>query len=359
MGSKNLRLAELASNVDVSGAYTQSAGITVYNTSTQLPIVGNETGDLAFIDSSDKLYIYSGEGWYNIGIINQTPRITTGPDASYKVEPGTSPIVLTLIAEDAENNPITWGYSVTAGSIDSSATVEQVDNVFTITPNSDSATPPNGFSITFTASDGNSLATAVSTFTIAFTHPISPLQGTYIATEGALSGTLQENGDYRLVGNAPSLATGGQIYTQPFTEKTYFEIVLTSFDIGMMGFHTTATSNYNLNDGTNGFIYFNGNHYKVGSTITSTGVGAWGSGDVLQFAIDPSTRTMYYSKNDSATIYSHTLAVGDGQIWFTFGSGTGSTAYDITLRNPANLQYHSSFVTKTGIQFTNIGVWAE
>ena len=359
MASKNSRLARLASYVDTSGSYTQASGIAVYNTAAQLPLVGNEAGDMAFVDSSDKLYIYTGEGWYQIALVNQTPTITTGPDASYVVGFGTSPIVLTLIASDPEGFPITWGYSVTTGSIGSSATVQQVDNVFTITPVNDPAASTNTFSITFTASDGNSLATAASSFTITnYIFPISPLQGSYSAISGALSGALQGNSDYKLTGIAPSLSTGGQLYTQPFTEKTYFEIVVTTFSIGMMGFHTTLTSNYNSTDGTNGFIYSNGNHYKVGSTITSTGLGDWTSGSVLQFAIDPSTRTMYYSKNDSATIYSHTLAVGDGQIWFTFGSGTGSTSYDMTLRSKANVQYKSSFESKTGIQFTNTGVWA-
>ena len=356
MASRNLRLAELASNVDADGLYTQSAGIAVYNTAAQLPLVGNEAGDMAFIDSDNRMYLYTGDGWFQIALVNETPTITTGPNASYLLEYGTSPIVLTLIASDPEGSPITWGYSVTTGSIGSSATVQQVENVFTITPSNGAGLSSNTFSITFTASDGNSLATAVSSFTLATSnYAISPLQGSYST---AISGALQGNGDYKLTGSAPTLSVGGQLYTQPFTEKTYFEIVLTSFSIGMMGFHTTLTSNYNSTDGTNGFMYFNGNHYKSWSTITDTGLGSWAGGDVLQFAIDPSTRTMYYSKNDSATIYSHTLAVGDGNIRFTFGSGTGSTTYDITLRSKANLQYKSSFESKTGIQFIKTGVWA-
>ena len=167
MASRNLRLAELASNVDISGAYTQPAGIPVYTTVEQLPLVGNEAGDMAFIDSSDKLYLYSGEGWYYIALVNQTPTITSGGDASYDFEIDGTPIVITLIASDPEGIPLTWSYAVTSGSLGNTATVSQSDNVFTITPSTDE-NDIGEFSITFTASDGVNVATSVSAFTLSF-----------------------------------------------------------------------------------------------------------------------------------------------------------------------------------------------
>ena len=167
MASRNLRLAALASNVDISGAYTQAAGITVYNTAGELPLSGNEAGDMAFVDSSDKLYLYSGEGWYNIALVNQTPTITSGGDASYDFEIDGTPIVITLVASDPEGIPLTWSYAVTSGTLGNTATVSQADNVFTITPSTD-AENAGEFSITFTASDGVNLATSVSSFTLSF-----------------------------------------------------------------------------------------------------------------------------------------------------------------------------------------------
>ena len=167
MVSKNSRLARLASYVDTSGSYTQAAGIAVYNTAAQLPLVGNEAGDMAFVDSSDKLYLYSGEGWYNIALVNTNPTITTGPDGSYAFALDGTPIVLTLAAEDPEGISITWSYSVTSGVLGSTATVSQTDNVFTLTPSTDE-NDAGVFSITFTASDGVNLATAASSFTLSF-----------------------------------------------------------------------------------------------------------------------------------------------------------------------------------------------
>ena len=75
--------------------------------------------------------------------------------------------MLTLVAEDPEGIAITWSYAVTTGSLGSTATVGQSDNVFTITPSTNEA-DIGAFGITFTASDGINLATAASSFTLSF-----------------------------------------------------------------------------------------------------------------------------------------------------------------------------------------------
>ena len=172
MASKNSNLASFASNIDDAGNLTISGGgVTVYNTIGDLPLPNNNAGDLAFIDSDSSLYINSGEGWFRIGIINETPTITTGPNGSYIFALNGTPIVLTLEANDPEGIPITWSYSVTSGSLTNgggtTATISQTDNVFTITPTTNDAYG-GVFSITFTASDGVNLATATSSFALAF-----------------------------------------------------------------------------------------------------------------------------------------------------------------------------------------------
>ena len=172
MGSKNTRLAAFASNIDATGNLTISVGgTTVYNSISNFPVSGNNAGDLAFTDSDDSLYIFTGQGWFKIGIINVAPTITSGPDASYFLNKDGTATVITLVAADPEGIPITWSYAVTAGSLTNgggtTATVSQNNNIFTITPSTNSAYA-GAFSITFTASDGVNIATAASSFTLSF-----------------------------------------------------------------------------------------------------------------------------------------------------------------------------------------------
>lgn len=147
------------------------SGTTTYATANLLPLSGNTAGDQAFVTATNRLYIWNGSGWYNIALINTAPSITSGVDASYVFATDGTPIVITAVGSDPEGVPLTWSYSVTTGSLTNgggaTATVSQADNVFTITPstNSDYA---GEFSITFTASDGINLATAVSSFSLAF-----------------------------------------------------------------------------------------------------------------------------------------------------------------------------------------------
>ena len=133
----------------------------------ELPLSGNVSGQMAYVTDTSRLYIYTGAGWFNVALVNTNPTITVGPDGSYVFATDGTPIVLTLEAQDPEEVPITWSYAVTSGSLGNTATVSQADNVFTITPSTDPI-DTGGFSITFTASDGVNLATAVSSFTLLF-----------------------------------------------------------------------------------------------------------------------------------------------------------------------------------------------
>ena len=76
--------------------------------------------------------------------------------------------VITAISNDPEGFPLTWSYAVTTGSLGSTATVSQTDNVFTITPSTDTANAGE-FSITFSVTDGSTgVVSAASNFTLAF-----------------------------------------------------------------------------------------------------------------------------------------------------------------------------------------------
>ena len=158
-----------AAFIQANAAFIQAntGGIQVYATLAELPLSGNDAGDQAYVEENNRLYIWTGVGWFNIALINTNPTITSGPNASYVLAANGTPTVLTLVASDPEGLPITWSYQVTSGSLGSTATIVQSGNVFTITPstNTDHA---GTFGVTFTASDGVNLATAASTFTLSF-----------------------------------------------------------------------------------------------------------------------------------------------------------------------------------------------
>ena len=141
---------------------------TVYASVDNLPTSGNITGSQAFVSGTNRLYIWNGSGWYNIALINNTPTIS-GASSSYALAIDGTATTVTLVATDPEGLPIT--YSIASDTSGSTATVTQGTgsntNVFTITPSTNSA-HAGTFSLTFRASDGVNLATAVSSFTLQF-----------------------------------------------------------------------------------------------------------------------------------------------------------------------------------------------
>jgi len=147
-------------------------GTTTYTAIGDLPSSGSEAGELAFVDSSDKLYIWTGEGWYNIAVINRTPTIQSILDSDNNPGPFTlstfgATTTITVLAQDSDGFPVTYS-ALADSSFNGIASINQSSNVFTITPFSeDSATGASG-TITFKASDGVNLASTISTFTLTF-----------------------------------------------------------------------------------------------------------------------------------------------------------------------------------------------
>jgi hypothetical protein len=156
----------------IRGAVANQVGIlggtTTYDVIGDLPLSGNEAGDQAFVIATNRLYLWSGAGWYNIAIINATPTFSTGPDASYTLaSDGVTTTVISLLATDPEGFAVT--YSVVADSdFNGLATVSQDSSVFTITPKSEANATTSTGTLTFKATDGVNIASEISTFTLTF-----------------------------------------------------------------------------------------------------------------------------------------------------------------------------------------------
>jgi len=157
--------------------------ISVNNLSDDLPITDVITsiddlpasgalGEQAFVEGSNRLYMWNGTGWYNVALINETPAWDSGgqPNATYNLSSDSpqSSTTVTLAASDPEGLPINYSY-ITGGSMDSIATVSQDSSVFTITPKTSAQAPDGGTgTITFRASDGVNILPYQSTFTLTF-----------------------------------------------------------------------------------------------------------------------------------------------------------------------------------------------
>lgn len=126
-----------------------------------LPLTGVAAGSKAFVQDGNKLFIFTGSGWFEIATINTAPTITSGANATYSASPNGSPITISMSATDPEGTPITWSHAITSGSIQDT-TISNDSSVFTIIPGATTTS----FNVAFTASDGVNIDTSLSSFTV-------------------------------------------------------------------------------------------------------------------------------------------------------------------------------------------------
>jgi hypothetical protein len=190
-----------------------------YSDVNALPNTGNKVGDQAFVEETDRLYIWNGSGWYNIALINTTPTWDSGgqPAGSYVLDadsPQTS-TTITLAASDPEGLPISYNY-ITGGSMDSIATISQDSSVFTITPKTSTQVPDGGTgSITFRATDGVNILPQVSSFTLSFITVIENSKYTTLLVTA--TGTSDNNNITDASSNNHSITVTGDTYAGTFS----------------------------------------------------------------------------------------------------------------------------------------------
>lgn len=137
----------------------------VYDSIDDLPLSGNvQAGDQAYVSGNNRLYLYNGTGWYNIALVNTTPTVS-GNSATYELATDGTATTVTLTGTDPEGVPLTW--SATTSGDTNAAAVTNVDNVFTITPSTNTSNAGT-ITVTFRASDGVNIATASSEFSLTF-----------------------------------------------------------------------------------------------------------------------------------------------------------------------------------------------
>ena len=159
---------DASGNIEAAASEAGAAS-SVTNMAQLVALTGMTTGQTALVTSLNRIFMYTGTGWFKIAdMTNESPTAITGVDATITLATDGTASVVTAVSTDPEGFPLTWSYAVTTGSLGSTATVAQADNVFTITPSSDAANA-GSFSITFSVTDGATGAvSAVSAFTLSF-----------------------------------------------------------------------------------------------------------------------------------------------------------------------------------------------
>ena len=156
----------------------QASGLSYLSTLDSLPTTGLTSGDQAFVQANQRLYISNGSGWYNVSLINLTPQFDSDINSTFSIVDSQTPLIITNPASDSDNPDaiITYGGTLSdsgqyliALTRDSSVwtftplSADSVHNNVTLGNIPDSA--GGDFTYTFTATDGINTATKAVTIT--------------------------------------------------------------------------------------------------------------------------------------------------------------------------------------------------
>lgn len=132
------------------------AAIDVYTALDSLPSTGLSSGDQAWVESSGRLYISNGSGWYNVALVNATPTLTLDQSGTIQLNADTLSVTVTATATDTDDNQdmITFSVESDGNMVGTGTTLSQDSSVFTITADSEGGNGVAGeFTLTFKATD--------------------------------------------------------------------------------------------------------------------------------------------------------------------------------------------------------------
>lgn len=232
--AKSLGQAVKTDNIASDGSLA-IIGVTAYDSSGLLPTSydSNNAGSLGFAKDSDRLFVHTGQGWFNIAIVNTTPIFdgsgdTIVPNASYDLasdatayKNGTA-TVITIQARDSEGFPVT--YAATGNTAFNNIAHVEKDSaagfIFTIEPKSEDsvgeATPAAG-TLTFTATDGINIATAASTFNLVFDTRVASSESTVLLMRGVGDSTTKNASFDDVSDTNNTITVSGTPYQGTFT----------------------------------------------------------------------------------------------------------------------------------------------
>jgi hypothetical protein len=152
-------------------AEIQASGFSSVASSNDLPSSNIGPGTTVYAEDTKKLFFYNGTYWYEIATTNDIPLNITGVNGTYALATDGTATTITAVSTDPDGFAITWSYAITTGTLGTTATVSQADNVFTITPSSAEA-DAGTFSITISATDGSNSVSITSNISLFFYPPL-------------------------------------------------------------------------------------------------------------------------------------------------------------------------------------------
>lgn len=207
-------VTSIGTSSSVSLSIVQNAGnpsAKIYDSAELLP-GSADSGSMALVTETNRLYIWNGTGWYNIALVNTSPTLSTTPDSNYTMDSTGASLTVTIVASDPEELPITYSYL--SDSASNFVSITQDSGVFTISSLTQAQLDSNGvssggtFSITFRATDGVNIAPAVSSFTLTLavtydwstTSQSNKITASDAANNDFFGNVVDIDGDYAVVG---------------------------------------------------------------------------------------------------------------------------------------------------------------
>jgi len=165
--------SEAAGGLD--SAQVQNLGLQSFTTLDSLPSTGLVSGQQAWVESSGRLYISNGSGWYNVALINASPTLTLDQSGTIQLNGDTLSVTVTASASDSDDNQdiITFSVESDGNMVGTGTTVSQDSSVFTITAlSADSGGTAGDFTLTFKATDQIAVDNETLSFSLTFSNVI-------------------------------------------------------------------------------------------------------------------------------------------------------------------------------------------
>ena len=112
------RAKYVTQSTDFPGSVDSKPITATFATFADLPATSTTVGNIAFVVATNKLYIWSGVGWYLVAeVTNATPSSITGVAGTYDLATDGTATIITAVSTDPEGFALTWSYAVTSGSL--------------------------------------------------------------------------------------------------------------------------------------------------------------------------------------------------------------------------------------------------
>lgn len=184
----NVRLFQSNEEVGLDSAQVSAVGLQKFTTLDSLPSSNLTSGQQAWVESSGRLYISNGSGWYNVALINASPTLTLDQSGTIQLNADALSIVVTASATDSDDNQnmITFSVESDGNMVGTGVTVSQDSSVFTITSlTEDSGGVAGDFTLTFKATDGIAVDNEDLSFTLSFSNVVDSSAETILLMKAA------------------------------------------------------------------------------------------------------------------------------------------------------------------------------